>query len=78
MKYAITLSATMPVQQFVVVEAPTKEEALKALNESIREDLKDSLKIISIEELTEEDFNEILEDQNLEEVEEDYQSRSIN
>lgn len=60
MKFAITLRAMMPVDQFVVIDAPTKEEALEVLKESIRDDISDSVQIISVEELTEEQFEDIV------------------
>ena len=78
MKFAITISANMPVQQFVVVEAPTEEEAIQALHESINDSFKDSMKIINIEPITEDDFKELLEENKVEPVDETAPARTIN
>ena len=63
MKFAITLRAMMPVDQFVVIDAPTKEEALEALKESIRDDIADSVQILSVEQISEEEFEGIVNEE---------------
>lgn len=77
MKFAITIRALMPVDQFVVIEAPTKEEALEVLKSSIRDDLSDSVQILSVEQISEEEFEDILVENTLEKLEEKPQ-RSLN
>ena len=75
MKYAITVSALVPVKQFLVIEAGSKEEAVKALEESVDDSVKNTLTILSVEEISEEDFNDILNNDEIEEI--DPQPRSL-
>lgn len=78
MKYAITVSAMVPVKQFLVVEAETKEEAIKALEESVTDSVKDSMVIISVEAITEEQFEDILMNENMQELDPTDNPRSLN
>jgi hypothetical protein len=61
LKFAITVSATVPVKQFVVIEAPSKAEALQALEDSVDTSVKESFKILDIKEISEEEFLEMVE-----------------
>lgn len=56
MKFAITVGAKLPVQQFLVIESETEEEAIKILREAVNPETLETLEIISIEPITDEEF----------------------